>query len=50
MVGDNRDTDVALAHLLGWDSLLVLTGASGPATPGPEPTYLHADLRSALRT
>jgi HAD superfamily hydrolase (TIGR01450 family) len=50
MVGDNRDTDVALAHLLGWDSLLVLTGASGPATPGPEPTYLHADLRTALRT
>jgi N-acetylglutamate synthase-like GNAT family acetyltransferase len=51
VVGDRLDTDVAGADGLGWDSLLVLTGAAtrpellrAPAVP----TYLGPDLSAVL--
>lgn len=54
VVGDRLDTDVEGAHRTGSDSLLVLSGVTGPAellAAGPvlRPTYLGADL-SALST
>ncbi|MDQ7908948.1 HAD-IIA family hydrolase [Phytohabitans sp. ZYX-F-186] len=49
VVGDRLDTDIEGAVLAGMDSLLVLTGVSGPADllAAPEqrrPTYVAADL------
>ncbi len=49
VVGDRLDTDIEGAHRVGTDSLLVLTGVSGPADvvlapPGQRPTYLAEDL------
>jgi HAD superfamily hydrolase (TIGR01450 family) len=48
-VGDRLDTDIQGAVGAGMDSLLVLTGVSGPAdllgaTPERRPTYVSADL------
>lgn len=53
MVGDTPSTDVAMAELLGWDSLLVLTGATTAADlerapETPRATYVVADLTAAL--
>jgi HAD superfamily hydrolase (TIGR01457 family) len=49
VVGDRLDTDVAGAAALGIDSLLVLTGISGPDEieqgSGASPTYVADDLR-----
>jgi glycerol-1-phosphatase len=50
VVGDRLDTDIAGAHAVDADSLLVLTGVSTAAdllVAGPEyrPTFLGADLR-----
>ncbi|SDZ43994.1 Haloacid Dehalogenase Superfamily Class (subfamily) IIA [Micromonospora pattaloongensis] len=49
VVGDRLDTDIEGAVRAGLDSLLVLTGVSGPADliaapPGRRPTYVAADL------
>lgn len=52
VVGDSLVTDVPWAAEQGWDSLLVLTGATGPGeiTAGPaRPTFVESDLRDALR-
>ncbi|GLZ02136.1 HAD-IIA family hydrolase [Actinoplanes sp. NBRC 103695] len=48
-VGDRLDTDIEGANNAGTDSLLVLTGVSGPADllaaePERRPTYVAADL------
>jgi hypothetical protein len=48
-VGDRLDTDIEGAVGAGMDSLLVLTGVSGPAEllaapPERRPTYVSADL------
>lgn len=48
-VGDRLDTDIEGAAAAGMDSLLVLTGVSGPADllaapEGRRPTYVAADL------
>lgn len=53
-VGDRLDTDIAGAVAAGLDSMLVLTGAHGPAelvaaTPDCRPTHLGYDLRDLLR-
>ncbi|MEJ2864824.1 HAD-IIA family hydrolase [Actinomycetospora flava] len=50
VVGDRLDTDIAGAHSVDAESLLVLTGVSTPtgllpAEEGQRPTYLGADLR-----
>ena len=50
VVGDRLDTDVAGAHEIGADSLLVLTGVSTAtdllvAPPALRPTHVAADLR-----
>ena len=50
VVGDRLDTDIAGAHAVDADSLLVLTGVSTAADllvagPGYRPTFLGADLR-----
>lgn len=49
VVGDRLDTDMAGAHRAGLDSLLVLTGVSGPADllvapPSARPTFVARDL------
>ena len=49
VVGDRLDTDIQGAHAVGLDSLLVLTGVSGPgdllsAPPENRPTYVAAGL------
>ncbi len=53
VVGDRLDTDIEGAHRVGTDSMLVLTGVSGPAevvaAPPPQrPTYLAEDLTGLL--
>jgi glycerol-1-phosphatase len=53
VVGDRLDTDIEGAVRGRADSLLVLTGVSGPADallapPGRRPSYLAADLRGLL--
>lgn len=53
MVGDRLDTDIAGAHRVGMDSLMVLTGVNSEsdARVAPDdqvPTYLAADLRALL--
>lgn len=54
MVGDRLDTDIAGAHRVGVDSLLVLTGVTGlqELSQAPEPirpTYLAPDLTGLLQ-
>jgi len=53
-VGDRLDTDIAGALAAGLDSMLVLSGAHGPADlvdahPSTRPTHLGYDLRDLLR-
>ncbi|MFF5297306.1 HAD-IIA family hydrolase [Paractinoplanes globisporus] len=53
-VGDRLDTDIQGAVGAGMDSLLVLTGVSGPAEllaapPERRPTYVAADLSGLFR-
>jgi glycerol-1-phosphatase len=53
VVGDRLDTDIEGANRVGMDSLLVLTGVSGPAEtilapPVQRPTYLAQDLAGLL--
>jgi HAD superfamily hydrolase (TIGR01450 family) len=53
VVGDRLDTDIEGAHRVGTDSMLVLTGVTGPADavlapPGQRPTYLAEDLAGLL--
>jgi HAD superfamily hydrolase (TIGR01450 family) len=53
VVGDRLDTDIEGAHRVGADSMLVLTGVSGPAEavlapPSQRPTYLAEDLAGLL--
>jgi glycerol 3-phosphatase-2 len=54
VVGDRLDTDIAGAHAVGADSLVVLSGVSTAATilaaaPVERATYLAAHLGEALR-
>ncbi|MDR2280803.1 MAG: HAD-IIA family hydrolase [Gordonia sp. (in: high G+C Gram-positive bacteria)] len=53
VVGDRLDTDIAGAHTVGLDSLLVLTGVSSAAdllaaTPESRPTYVAANGLAGL--
>jgi glycerol-1-phosphatase len=53
VVGDRLDTDIEGAHRVGADSMLVLTGVTGPAEavlapPSRRPTYLAEDLSGLL--
>ena len=51
VVGDRLDTDVSGARAMAWDSMLVLTGASGPGDllrSGPLPTYVGLSVRALL--
>jgi glycerol 3-phosphatase-2 len=53
VVGDRLDTDIEGAYRVGTDSMLVLTGVSGPADvvlapPGRRPAYLAEDLTGLL--
>jgi HAD superfamily hydrolase (TIGR01450 family) len=53
VVGDRLDTDIEGAHRVGADSMLVLTGVSGPAEavlapPSQRPSYLAEDLSGLL--
>jgi glycerol 3-phosphatase-2 len=51
VVGDRLETDIGGAEAMGWDSLLVLTGAAGveDVTRSPHaPTYLGRDLAMLL--
>jgi len=53
VIGDRLDTDIEGAQRVGADSLLVLTGVTGPAeailaSPAQRPTYLAEDLAGLL--
>ena len=53
VVGDRLDTDIEGAHRVGTDSMLVLTGVTGPveavlAPPAQRPSYLAEDLAGLL--
>ena len=53
VVGDRLDTDIEAAHRVGADSMLVLTGVTGPgdavlAPPSQRPTYLAEGLAGLL--
>ena len=53
VVGDRLDTDIEGAVRTGYDSLLVMTGVTGPAelvgaAPETRPTYVSADLGGLL--
>jgi len=53
IIGDRLDTDIEGAHRVGADSMLVLTGVTGPAeavlaAPSQRPTYLAEDLAGLL--
>jgi len=53
IVGDRLDTDIEGAHRVGTDSMLVLTGVTGPveavlAPPAQRPSYLAEDLAGLL--
>jgi glycerol 3-phosphatase-2 len=51
MVGDRLDTDVGGAASMGWDSLLVLSGAARPddlLRSSVLPTYVAADVSALL--
>jgi hypothetical protein len=53
VVGERQDTDNEGAHRVGADSMLVLTGVTGPgdavlAPPSQRPTYLAEDLGGLL--
>ncbi len=53
VVGDRLDTDIEAAYRVSADSLLVLTGVTGPAEavlapPSQRPTYLAEDLAGLL--
>jgi glycerol 3-phosphatase-2 len=53
VVGDRLDTDIEAAHRVGADSMLVLTGVTGPAEavlapPQQRPAYLAEDLSGLL--
>jgi HAD superfamily hydrolase (TIGR01450 family) len=53
VVGDRLDTDIEGANRVGADSMLVLTGVTGPAEavlapPTQRPTYLAEDLAGLL--
>jgi glycerol 3-phosphatase-2 len=53
VVGDRLDTDIEGARRVGADSMLVLTGVTGPAEvvlapPSQRPTYLAEDLAGLL--
>ncbi len=52
LIGDRLDTDIAGAHGLGWDSLLVLSGiAKAEDLPGAPvmPTYVGGTVAALLR-
>ncbi len=53
VVGDRLDTDIEGAHRVGADSMLVLTGVTGPAEavlapPSQRPAYLAENLNGLL--
>lgn len=51
MVGDRAETDLAGADALGWDTALVLTGATPPSAVeavSPRPSFVLRDLRDLL--
>ena len=53
-VGDRLDTDIQGAHVVGIDSLFVLSGSHGPddllaASPDQRPTYMAADISGLLQ-
>jgi glycerol 3-phosphatase-2 len=55
MVGDRLDTDIAGAHNIDIDSLLVMTGVTGlrelaSAGPALRPTYVSVDLEGLFAT